>query len=106
MKKLLTTMAVLVCAAGSVLAADPKAGQSVYEKNCRTCHGSNGAAPPSLAGMQKGRIQDLRSTQVQSMSDADLAKIITNGKGKMSSARSVSGPALDNLIAYLRTLKA
>ena len=105
MKKLLIA-AVLVWAAGPISAADVKAGQGVYEKNCLTCHGPNGAPPPNVAGMQKGRIPDLRSTPVQSMSDENLAKIVTLGKGTMTSAKSVSGAALDNLIAYLRTLKS
>jgi mono/diheme cytochrome c family protein len=91
--------------AASAWAGDPKNGQGVYEKNCKSCHGPNGAAPPNVATMQQGRIKDLRSTPIQSMSDADLGKIVTEGKGKMTPAKAVSGPALDDLIAYIRTLK-
>lgn len=92
--------------AGSALAGDPKNGQMVYEKNCKSCHGANGAAPPNVATMVKGRMKDLRSESVQSMSDADLGKIVTEGKGKMTPAKNVSGPALEDLIAYIRTLKS
>ena len=87
-------------------AGDPKNGQTVYEKNCKSCHGVNGAAPPNVATMLNGRIKDLRSSPIQSMSDADLGKIVTEGKGKMTSAKAVSGPALDDLIAFIRTLKS
>jgi mono/diheme cytochrome c family protein len=96
----------LAVVTGSALAGDAKNGQSVYEKNCKSCHGPNGAAPPNVATMQQGRIKDLRSSPIQSMSDADLAKVVTEGKGKMTSAKAVSGPALDDLIAYIRTLKS
>src|SRR5260370_940094 len=92
--------------AASAWAADAKNGQTVYERNCKSCHGVNGAAPPNVATMQQGRIKDLRSTPIQSMSDADLGKVVTEGKGKMTSAKAVSGPALDDLIAYIRTLKS
>ena len=42
---------------------------------------------------------------VQSMTDADLKKIITDGKGKMKPVGSVTGPAVDDVVAYVRTLK-
>jgi mono/diheme cytochrome c family protein len=106
MRKFAIAAIFLAAVTGSALAADPKNGQTVYAKNCQSCHGPNGAAPPNVATMQKGRIKDLRSTPIQSMSDADLAKVVTEGKGKMTSAKNVSGPALDDLIAYIRTLKS
>jgi mono/diheme cytochrome c family protein len=106
MRTTLITAILLTAAAGSAFAGDPKNGQTVYEKNCKSCHGVNGAAPPNVATMQQGRIKDLRSTPIQSMSDADLAKVVTGGKGKMTAAKNVSGPALDDLIAYIRTLKS
>jgi hypothetical protein len=42
---------------------------------------------------------------VQALGDADIAKIITEGKGKMKPVKTVSGPAVDNVVAYIRTLK-
>jgi len=47
----------------------------------------------------------LKSPDVQAMSDADLAKIVTAGKGKMKPVSSVSGASVDDVVAYLRTLK-
>jgi mono/diheme cytochrome c family protein len=85
-------------------AADPKAGQAVYDKHCKTCHGPNGAAPPNVAKFQAGRILDLRSTHVKSMSDADLAKIVTKGSGKMRGDTTVSGRDMENLIAFVHGL--
>jgi hypothetical protein len=39
------------------------------------------------------------------MSDDDIKKIITNGKGKMRPVTAVTGAAQDNVIAYIRSLK-
>jgi hypothetical protein len=39
------------------------------------------------------------------MSDDDLKKVITDGKGKMKPIASASGAAADNVVAYIRSLK-
>jgi mono/diheme cytochrome c family protein len=86
-------------------AADAKAGQAVYEKHCMSCHGPNGAAPPNVAKLVDGRIWDLRSSKIQSMSDADLAKIVTHGTGKMRGDTTVTPKEMEDLLAYVRGLK-
>jgi hypothetical protein len=55
--------------------------------------------------MMKVDIKDLKSAAVQGLSDGDLKTIITAGKGKMKPVSSVSGASIDNVIAYVRTLK-
>ena len=55
--------------------------------------------------MMKVEMKNLGSADVQAHSDADLAKIISEGKGKMKPVKTVSGPAVDNVVAYVRTLK-
>jgi hypothetical protein len=47
----------------------------------------------------------LSSAEVQAHSDADLKKIITEGQGKMKPIKSVAGKDIDNVIAYVRSLK-
>jgi mono/diheme cytochrome c family protein len=86
-------------------AADAKAGQTVYDVHCKSCHGPNGAAPPNVAKFENGRITDLRASKIQSQSDADIGKVVTNGKGKMRGDTTISGKDLENLIAYVRSLK-
>jgi mono/diheme cytochrome c family protein len=49
-------------------------------------------------------MKPLSGSEVQSMSDADIKNVIEHGKGKMK-AVSVSGADLDNVVAYVRTLK-
>jgi hypothetical protein len=53
----------------------------------------------------KVEMKDLKSPEVQSRSDADLKKVITDGQGKMHAIASVTPAAADNVVAYIRTLK-
>ena len=86
-------------------AGDATAGKAVYDKSCKSCHGASGAANPAIAKMMKVEMKDLSSSEVQGKSDADLKKIITDGAGKMKPIKAVTGADLDNVIAYVRTLK-
>ena len=89
-------------AAVSLQAADAAAGKAAYDKSCKSCHGPDGT--PS-AGMAKAmNLKDLKSPDVQAASDADLQKIITEGKGKMKPITAASASAPD-IVAYLRSLK-
>lgn len=97
------TLAVLSAVVGS--AADAKAGQAVYDKSCKSCHGADGTANPAIAKMMKVDMKDLKSAEVQAMSADDLKKVITEGKGKMKPAKAVSGAALDDVVAYVHSLK-
>ncbi len=96
-----------VCAAAATTAqaANATAGKAAYDKSCKSCHGADGTANPAIAKMFKVDIQDLKSPDVQAMSDEDLKKIITDGKGKMKPVASVTGAAVDNVVAYVRSLK-
>ena len=86
-------------------AGNAKDGQAVYDKSCKNCHGATGQANPNIAKMMKVEIADLGSPAVQKMSDDELKKIVTDGKGKMPAIHSVTGKSLDDLVAYVRTFK-
>ena len=91
--------------AGSIQAADAAAGKAVYEKSCKSCHGPDGAGNPAIAKMFKVDMRDLKSADVQAMSDDDLKKIVTDGKGKMKPIAGLSAKQVDDVVAFLRTLK-
>src|SRR6266566_1634396 len=100
------TVVVLIASAGLTLAAgDGAAGKAVYDKSCKSCHGADGTANPAIAKMMKVEIKNLGSADVQALSDADLKKVVTDGQGKMKPLKSVAGKDLDNVIAYVRSLK-
>jgi mono/diheme cytochrome c family protein len=96
-------IAILTCAVG--FAADAKAGKDAYDKSCKSCHGADGTPNAGVAKMMKVDMKDLKAPAVQGMSDADLKKIIADGKGKMKPVSAVTGSAADNVVAYIRTLK-
>ena len=50
-------------------------------------------------------MRDLKSPEVQAISDADNKKIILEGKGKMKGTKGVSPAEADEVIAYVHTLK-
>jgi mono/diheme cytochrome c family protein len=104
--RIVFTTLILACLSGAVAsAADGKAGQVGYDTSCKTCHGPDGTANPVIAKMMKVDMKDLKSAEVQALSDEDIKKIISGGKGKMRPVNAVSGPDVDSIVAYVRTLK-
>lgn len=86
-------------------AGDAKAGKAVYDQHCRNCHGPTGVANPKIVKMMNTEIPSLGSADVQKMNDEELKKVITEGKAKMPAIKSVTGKSVDDVIAYIRTLK-
>jgi mono/diheme cytochrome c family protein len=80
-------------------AADAAAGKSVYDAKCKACHGANGEGNPNMAKALKVELKPL------SQSTADIKKSITDGVGKMKPVSSVTGADLDNVVAYVQSLK-
>ncbi len=105
MRSILTVLAIAGLSVATASGADAKAGKRVYESSCKTCHGPDGAGNDTIANMMKVEMKDLKSTDVQSLSDAELARIITTGKGQMKPVSTVMGPSIDDVIAYVRTMK-
>ena len=99
------TMTLAALGSMAVYGADAKAGAAVYDKSCKSCHGADGTPNAGVAKMMKVEIHDLKSPEVQKMSDADLKAVITQGKGKMKPIASVTGGSVDDVVAYVRSLK-
>ena len=104
MRTIMITLGLAATAATALQGADAKAGKAAYDKSCKSCHGADGTANPAIAKMFKVEIPDLKSSEVQAMSDDDLMKVITDGKGKMKPVASASASAAD-IVAYVRTWK-
>jgi len=100
MRMIVTTAALAVLCSAAVFAADAKAGKDVYDKSCKTCHGPTGTPP---AGMAKAMgIKDFTTTD---FSDAQIKTAVTDGKGKMKPVAAVTGASVDNVAAYVKSLK-
>ena len=88
----LTAMAVM----SFPLSAQAQDGSATYKARCAMCHGADGS---------KIAAHDLTAAAAQGMSDADLAAVITNGKGKMPASKALKADQVMALVAYVRTLK-
>lgn len=102
MKTILAGFVLLAISAAEVSAADANAGKAAYDKSCKSCHGADGTPNPAIAKMTKVEMRDLKSAEVQGMTDAELSNAITSGKGKMKPVKTVNA---DNVVAYVRTFK-
>ena len=105
MRKTLGVFSLAVLGAAACYAADAKAGQAIYDKACKSCHGADGSPNAAVAKAMKVDMRDLRSPEVLAKSDSDLKKVITDGQGKMKPVKTVTGGGLDDVVAYFRSLK-
>jgi cytochrome c6 len=81
---------------------DSAASTATYRTKCAMCHGQDGGGSEVGKSMN---IPDLRSPAVQKLPDAQLAQIISDGKGGMPAFKnSLSEDQVHSLVAYIRSL--
>jgi cytochrome c6 len=100
----LVSMTTLLMLVASMAFASPSPGAAdIFKSKCATCHGADGSGQTAVGKSMK--IRDLSSADVQKQSDADLLKIITDGKGKMTGFKAkLSVADISSLVAYIRGL--
>ena len=76
--------------------------EATYKAKCQMCHGPDGKGETPTGKAMK--VKDFSSEDVQKMSDAELAAIITNGKGKMPAYKTLTPDQVKELVAYVRSL--
>ena len=106
MKKILV-LAVLIAmvTVTSVIAQNAAAGKTLYIKECQTCHAATGRGNAAMAKQKKIDIKPINTDEVAKKSDAELKKIITDGGKQMEAIKGLSAAELDNVVAYVRSLK-
>ncbi|MGD0296753.1 MAG: cytochrome c [Bryobacteraceae bacterium] len=95
----LTYLMIAALTATSAFAADAAAGKAVYATKCKSCHGADGEGNPAIAKAMKVELKPLSATTT------DVKDVITKGQGKMKPIASVTGADLDNVVAYVKSLK-
>ena len=98
----------LTLAVASIARANPASdsadASATFRTKCVMCHGPDGA------GSQVGKsmnVPDLRSPSVQKLPDAQLAQVISDGKGGMPPFKSsLSEEQIHSLVSHIRTLRA
>ena len=79
-------------------------GTTLYKTKCASCHALDGSGNTAIGKSMK--LRDLRSAEVQALSDAQLTEIIGKGKGKMPGyEKSVGADGVKLLVAYIRSIK-
>jgi cytochrome c6 len=81
---------------------DSAAGSVAFRTKCAMCHSQDGGGSEVGKSMN---VPDLRAPVVQKLPDAELAKVISNGKGGMPSFKnSLSEEQIHALVAHIRSL--
>jgi mono/diheme cytochrome c family protein len=82
---------------------DSAASSATFRTKCVMCHGQDGSGSEVGKSMN---VPDLRSPVVQKLPDAQLAEIISDGKGGMPSFKnSLSEDQVHSLVAHIRSLR-
>ena len=88
-------------------AKDPLArAKNIYQIDCAVCHGDNGNGKTDLATSMSLTLSDWTDPKsLAGKSDADLAKIIRDGKDKMppEDAGRAKDEDIKNLVIYIRS---
>jgi len=100
--KMVTIATALAVVLSIPLSAGAQDASALFKSKCAGCHNADGTG--SAMGKKMG-VHDFTSAEVQKMSDAELADIITNGKNKMPKYGSLKPEEVKGLVAYIRTLK-
>ena len=79
------------------------AGKVVFMDQCSVCHGADASGKTDMAKSLGVTIPDFRSSLVQSLTDADIRRVITEGKGTMPPLGNLGEGNFTNLIAFIRS---
>jgi len=83
-------------------APDRAADSAAFRTKCAMCHGPDGSG--SAVGKSMN-VPDLRSPEIQKLPDAQLAQVISEGKGGMPPFKSsLSEDQIHSLVSYVRSL--
>lgn len=99
-----TVLVLVVCGSFTLLSAETKtsAGEDIYKSHCVVCHGADGTGKTTLG--QQLKASDLHGKVVQSLTNAQLKKIISDGKNNMPAfSGQLTGAEIDDLVKYIRT---
>jgi mono/diheme cytochrome c family protein len=88
-----------------VSAQDMAAGKASYTKRCQTCHAADGSGNPGIAKALGIQFRALASADAQKATDVEMKKVISEGMGKMKGVSGVDAGEMNNIVAYVRSLK-
>lgn len=79
-------------------------GDATYKAKCAMCHGADGTGDTPVGKSMK--VNSFKSDADVKASDADLAKVTKEGKGKMPAyAGKLTDDQIQEVVTYIRTLQ-
>ena len=101
------TICFLIVATGRMHAVSPVADpavEKVYLDKCSVCHGEDGAG--KTAKGKKLNVKDVRSPEIQKMTDAAMAEAVLKGKGKDMDGfeKELGADMCRKLVSHMRDL--
>jgi mono/diheme cytochrome c family protein len=94
-------LAALLALAGVVSFA--QAGSDTYKSKCASCHGATGMADSGAGKAMK--VKPVNDPEVKAMSEADMIKATTDGKGKMPAYKGkLTDDQIKDSVTYFRSL--
>jgi len=77
--------------------------EKLYKTKCAMCHAADGTG--STPAGKRLHLRDLRSSEVQKQTDAQLTEIITKGKKDMPAyEKNLKETQIKGLVAYIREM--
>jgi cytochrome c553 len=95
-------LAILSMGSSILAAQNSSSGAAAFKTNCAACHGPDGSGNTSVG--KSMNIPDLRSPEIQKLSDAEIATVISDGKGSMPPFKNLSKDQIHSLVTYIRGL--
>ena len=104
MNRIRTAAMILLAASIAAPAFAQSAGADTYKSKCAMCHGPDGTAAVPMGKMYK--IPSFKDPAVVKSSDAELAAITKDGKGKMPAyTGKLTDAQIKDVVSYIRTLQ-
>lgn len=105
MKTFFLTIGFIVAMSLPLAAADAAKGKDLYLKKCKVCHAEDGAGTPALQKKYGAKLLPLAGKELQAMNDAGITKSFNETTNHKALLKSLQPGDLDNVIAYIRTMK-
>lgn len=86
-------------------AGDAEKGKELYMKRCKSCHAEDGAGTPAMQKKFGEKLLPLGGKEVQAMKDAEMIKKFNEATNHKALVKVLQPADLDNMVAFIRTLK-
>lgn len=97
MKWTIATVVLVTLGIGTAWAGAAE-GKAVYDSKCKMCHGADGQGNP-------GMVKAMGVKPIAGAAEADVKNAVSKGKNKMKPVAGLSAKQIDDVAAYVHSLK-